>query len=88
MFAAGDSHSPLAQLGAALRGNPRALACMVKNFYRDANARADAETDAAQIDALGLVLMAEEYVWRELVFEFVASDAFRSAPATSAAEGG
>jgi hypothetical protein len=70
-----------AQFAAALRQHPRAMACMLSNFYRDANGRADAEADLALIDALGETLTSKDYVWRELVAEFVVSDAFRSAPA-------
>ncbi|MEO6600797.1 MAG: DUF1588 domain-containing protein [Polyangiaceae bacterium] len=69
-----------AQLGAALRQNPRAMACLMSNFYRDANGRKDATADAAQIDALGQTLASRGYVWRDLVEEFVTSPAFRSAP--------
>lgn len=76
-----------AQLGSVLRQNARVMACLVSNFYRDANGRIDAETDSAQIDALGQILTAKGYVWRDLVAEFVASDAFRSAPVASAGEG-
>jgi hypothetical protein len=76
-----------AQLGAALRQNPRAMACMMSNFYRDANGRMDATADAAQIDSLAKTLTSKDYVWRELVAEFVTSDAFRSAPATPVASG-
>jgi hypothetical protein len=75
------------QLAATLRQNPRALACLMSNFYRDANGRVDATADAAQIDALGLTLSSKGYVWRELVAEFVTSDAFRSAPAASGTAG-
>ena len=70
-----------AQLGAALAREPRALACLVRNFYRDVNARVDDTADASQIDDLIQSLSAHDYVWRDLVTEFVASDAFRSAPA-------
>ena len=75
------------QLGAALRQNPRAIACMMSNFYRDANGRADAEADSAQIETLEQRLISEGYVWRDLVADFVVSDAFRSAPATPLAGG-
>jgi hypothetical protein len=75
------------QLAATLRQNPRTLACLMSNFYRDANGRVDATADAAQIDALGLTLSSKGYVWRELVAEFVTSDAFRSAPAASGTAG-
>jgi hypothetical protein len=72
-----------AQLGATLRQNPRALACMVSSFYRDANGRVDANADSAQIEALEQTLTSKSYVWRDLVAEFVTSDAFRSAPAAA-----
>jgi hypothetical protein len=69
------------QLGAAMRGNARALTCMMSNFYRNANGLVKATADTAQIDALSQTLAAKNFVWRDLVSEFVASDAFRSAPA-------
>ncbi len=71
-----------AELGAVLRDNPRVIACLVRNFYRHANGRADDEPDLPQIDALKDTLASKDYVWRDLVAEFVVSDAFRSAPAT------
>ena len=60
---------------------------MVSNFYRDANGRLDAGPDSALIDNLQETLASKEYVWRDLVAEFVTSDAFRSAPATPANAG-
>lgn len=69
-----------AQLGALLAQNPRATACLVSNFYRDANGRIDASADSAQIDALVKALRSNDHVWRDLVAEFVTSEAFRSAP--------
>lgn len=76
-----------AQLGAAMRTNTRALSCMMSNFYRNANGLVDASADTAQIDALSQTLAAKNYVWRDLVTEFVASDAFRSAPAAAITAG-
>jgi hypothetical protein len=70
-----------AQLGSALRQSSRAMTCMMSNFYRNANGRVDAAPDSTLIDALGHTLTAKRYVWRDLVEEFVTSDAFRSAPA-------
>jgi hypothetical protein len=70
-----------AQLGAAMATNARALTCMMRNYYRDANGRADDEVETTQIDALVQSLATHNYVWRDLVSDFVASDAFRSAPA-------
>jgi len=70
-----------AELGAVLRQNPRTLACLMTNLYRDANGRADAEADSAQVDALGRTLASKDYVWRDFVAELVTSEAFRSAPA-------
>ncbi|HVY31920.1 MAG TPA: DUF1588 domain-containing protein [Polyangiaceae bacterium] len=69
-----------AQLAAALAASPRALSCLLSNFYRDANGLADATADSAQIDDLGQTLASHGYAWQDLVGEFVASDAFRSAP--------
>jgi hypothetical protein len=76
-----------AQLGAALRQSSRAMACMMSNFYRSANGRVDATADAAQIDSLRQTLTSKGYVWRDLVADFVASDAFRSAPAAPGTAG-
>lgn len=76
-----------AELGAALGQNPRAIACLLSNFYRAANGRADAAADSAQIDTLGQTLTSHDHVWRDLVAEFIASDAFRSAPAAPVTAG-
>ena len=76
-----------AQFGAALRGNSAALKCMVSNFYRNANGVPDATADAVQLDTMVTTLTAKNYVWRDLVSDFVASDAFRSAPAAPATAG-
>lgn len=70
-----------AQLGAAFRQSARAMSCMMSNFYRNANGIEDATSDSAQIDALTKTLASKNYVWRDLLAEFVVSDAFRSAPA-------
>ena len=54
----------------------------MSSFYRDANASVEATTaDAAQIASLVKSLATDSYVWRNLVADFVVSDAFRSAPA-------
>jgi hypothetical protein len=70
-----------AQLGTALRNEPKVLACLMRNFYRSANGRAEDDKDPEQINALVQSLAARNYVWRDLLTDFVASDAFRSAPA-------
>jgi Protein of unknown function (DUF1588)/Protein of unknown function (DUF1592)/Protein of unknown function (DUF1595)/Protein of unknown function (DUF1585)/Protein of unknown function (DUF1587) len=75
------------QLGAAFRQSTRAMTCMMSNFYRAANGRMVAEPDLAEIDKLTQTLTAKGYVWRDLVAEFVASDAFRSAPAAPVTAG-
>jgi hypothetical protein len=76
-----------AQLGAAFRQSSRAMTCMMSNFYRSANGRMDAAPDAAEVDKLTQTLTAKGYVWRDLVAEFIASDAFRSAPAAAVTAG-
>lgn len=75
------------QLGAAFRQSSRAMTCMMSNFYRNATGRMDAAPDAAEVDKLTQILSTKGYVWRDLVAEFVASDAFRSAPRTPATAG-
>jgi hypothetical protein len=70
-----------AQLGAALRQEPKVLACLMRNFYRNANGRAEDDKDPDQIKAMVQMLSARNYVWSDVVADFVASDAFRSAPA-------
>jgi hypothetical protein len=70
-----------AQLGAALRQEPRALPCLMRNFYRNANGRAEDDKDPEQINRMVQSLSAGGYVWSKLLADFVASDAFRSAPA-------
>jgi hypothetical protein len=68
------------ELGAALRGSDKVMDCLLKNFYRDVNGRADDRYDQVQIDAMKASLSARNYVFRDLVADFVVSDAFRSAP--------
>jgi hypothetical protein len=70
-----------AQLGAALRQEPKVIACLMRNLYRNANGRAEDDQDLQQINGLVQSLAARNYVWRDLLADFVASDAFRSAPA-------
>jgi hypothetical protein len=79
--ALGMSFDGEAQLGAVLRQDSRVLACLMRNFYRNANGRAEDDKDPAQIDSLVQSLAAHNYAWSGLLADFVASDAFRSAPA-------
>jgi len=76
-----------AQMGTVLRGNARALNCLVDNFYRASNGVVDASVDAAQIEALGQTLASKGYVWRDFILDFVVSDAFRSAPVPAVTAG-
>jgi hypothetical protein len=75
------------QLGAALRGNTRATACMMSNFYRSATGRGDVGPDTTLVDTMAQTLASKAYVWRDLVSEFVVSDAFRSAPRAAVTAG-
>ena len=70
-----------AQLAAILRQDARVLPCLLRNFYRHANGRAEDDKDPAQIDGMGKSLAARSFVWSSFLPDFVASDAFRSAPA-------
>jgi hypothetical protein len=70
-----------AQLGAVLRQDAKVTKCLMGNFYRNVNGNTDDVADAPQVDSLVQSLAARGYVWRNLLADFVASDAFRSAPA-------
>jgi len=70
-----------AQLSALLRQDPRTLPCLLSNFYRHVNGRAEDDKDRDQIDRIGKLLAARGYVWIDFLGDFVTSDAFRSAPA-------
>jgi hypothetical protein len=83
----GMSFDGAVQLGAAFRQSARAMTCMMSNYYRAANGRADAAPDSAEVDKLSQTLTAKGYVWRDLVAEFITSDAFRSAPAAAVTAG-
>jgi len=69
-----------AGLGAAMRLSAPVTECLLRNFYRHVNAREDDRYDQAQIDGMETTLSSHAYVFRDLVSDFVASDAFRSAP--------
>ena len=46
-----------AQLGAALRQEPKVIACLMRNFYRNANGRAEDDKDPDQINEPGSVAL-------------------------------
>jgi hypothetical protein len=83
----GVAFNGAAELGAALRQSPRAMKCMVGNFYREVNAVQDTKSDPDQVAALADTLGAKNYVWRDFLSEFIVSDAFRSAPAVATTGG-
>jgi hypothetical protein len=68
-------------LGTALRGYAPALECLLRHFYRGVNGRTEDLQDLPQVTAMMATLAGRNYVFRDLVAEFVTSDAFRSAPA-------
>lgn len=68
-----------AELGAVLREDKSALACMISNFYRYSNASVDRPQDQMLLEALGKSFAAGGYVWRNWIVEYMASDAFRAA---------
>jgi hypothetical protein len=81
MLEDGTAFNGGAELGAALHGNAPATECLLRHFYRNVNGRDDDIYDQPQVDALMASLSARNYVFRDLVADFVVSDAFRSAPA-------
>ena len=70
-----------AGLGAMLKQTPAVISCLVRNFYRQVNGRPEDFDDIAQIKVLVDALTARNYGWSGFLADFVASDAFRSAPA-------
>ena len=61
--------------------------CLLRNFYRNVNGRDDDLYDQSQIDGIVATLKSHNYVFRDMVDDFVVSDAFRSAPRVPLAEG-
>jgi len=70
-----------AQLGTVLRQDPKVISCLLRNLYKAANGRAEDDQDLDQISSLLTSLSTRNYVWSSFLADFVASDAFRSAPA-------
>lgn len=77
----GTPFNGAAELGTALGGSADVNECLLRHFYRSVNGRADDVHDQPQVDGLMASLSARGYVFRDLVADFVVSDAFRSAPA-------
>ncbi len=77
----GTAFDDLVGLGTALRASPFANECLLRNFYRNVNGRADDLYDQPQVDAMGAALASRNHVFRDFVADFVVSDNFRSAPA-------
>jgi hypothetical protein len=69
-----------AEFGTVLRNSAAVTKCLLRNFYRSVNGRDDDTYDEAQIDSMAASLSARGYVFRDLVADFVVSDAFRYAP--------
>ena len=70
-----------AQMGSVLRQDPNVITCLLRNLYKNANGRAEDLQDLEQIKSLVQTLGTRNYVWSSFLADFVASDAFRSAPA-------
>jgi hypothetical protein len=69
-----------AELGAALRSSEAVTECLLRNFYRNVNGRDDDAYARSQIEGMAASLSSRGYVFRDMVADFVVSDAFRSAP--------
>jgi hypothetical protein len=66
------------ELGAVLRDNAATTECFVENLYRYANGTPESETDEVLIEELVASLSEGGYVWRDLLVDFAASNAFTS----------
>jgi hypothetical protein len=80
-FEDGTSFDGAVELGRALRESEVTTECLLRNFYRSVNGRTDDLHDQPGIEGMVASLRSRDYVFRELVADFVESDAFRSAPA-------
>jgi hypothetical protein len=83
----GTAFDGAAQLGAALSDSTPVTECLLRNFYRSVNGRDDDQYDKSQIDGTVATLTSRNYVFRDMVADFVVSDAFRSAPRVPITEG-
>jgi hypothetical protein len=82
----GTAFDDAAGLGKALHDSPRVTECLLRNFYRNVNGRDDDVYDQSQIDGMVASLGSRGYVLRDMVADFVVSEAFRSAPRVPLAE--
>jgi hypothetical protein len=73
-------------LGKVLRGSAKVTECLLRQFYRNVNGRADDAYDQPAVEGMVASLSARGYVFRDLVADFIVSDAFRSAPALPISE--
>jgi hypothetical protein len=87
-FEDGTSFDGARELGVALRESATVTECLLRHFYRSVNGRTDDVHDPSSIEGMVASLRSRGYVFRDLVADFVVSDAFRSAPAVPVAEGG
>jgi hypothetical protein len=85
-FADGTTFDGARELGAALRDSATVTECLLRQFYRSANGRTDDVHDREGIDGMVSSLRSRDYVFRDLVADFVVNDAFRSAPAVPLTE--
>ena len=75
----GRSYRDGKELGAALRENDEVGRCLVRQFYRHANARLDLPADEGPLAALTQRFAASGYRFRSLILALVQSEAFRYA---------
>jgi hypothetical protein len=80
-FEDGTAFNGAQELGAALRGNSTVTECLLRHFYRSVNGRTDDVYDQPAVDGMVASLGAHGHVFRDIIADFVAGDAFRSAPA-------
>jgi hypothetical protein len=80
VLADGTAFGGSAELGSALRNSPEVTQCLLRYFYRNVNGRDDDAYDQSQIDGMVASLSSRGYVFRDMIADFVVSDAFRSAP--------
>lgn len=77
-----DTFDGAVELAEVLSQREELTECFTENFYRYANGTEDATVDRELIAGLAAGLAQNGYVWRDMLLEFAASEAFTSLDAT------
>jgi hypothetical protein len=74
----GETFDGAVELGEFLFRHQNVAPCFVQNFYRYATGIKDTTNDSELLTAVASGLQENGHVWRDMLIDFVASDAFTS----------